>query len=219
AHHTGPHRQSGAGPRSEQRAEGQRDGGPRDERGEQQRGTGDRGERAGRAEPGDRLRHVAQRNQRAGGGERADRAREGQDPDGGARRADHRTAASRSARSLSGHWSSMSGSVSRPVAQRSSRSATAGLRARAGPWAYVPSTLPCQAPSVTPSLPMPTRTRASGAAAGPRWVRPPWFSNPVSGGRPSRGSISPTSSPTARESPRSEWASSRSSPPDRKSVV
>ena len=61
--------------------------------------------------------------------------------------------------------------------------------------------LPFQAPSVAPSLPTPAVTRASGLAPGPRWVRPPWFSKPVSVGSPSPGSVSPASSPTARDGP------------------
>ena len=102
-------------------------------------------------------------------------------------------AASLSARSRSGQVSSTGERLSAPIAQRSSRSAIAGLRASAGPCEYVPRILPCQAPSVWPSLPMPAVTRASGATSGPRWVRPPWFSKPVSGGSPSRGSMSPRS--------------------------
>ena len=43
----------------------------------------------------------------------------------------------------------------------------------------------------------------SGRAVGPRWVTPWWFSKPVSGGRPSCSSMSPSTSPTHRSpSPR-----------------
>jgi FAD/FMN-containing dehydrogenase len=88
-----------------------------------------------------------------------------------------RTAASRSARRRPGHVSSI-GSTVEPVAHVSSRSAIAGLRARAGPCIYVPRSLSCHAPSVVPSLPTPALTRASGRRPGPRCVLPPWFSKP-----------------------------------------
>src|SRR5436305_73752 len=123
-----------------------------------------------------------------------------------------RNAARRSPRSRLVQVSSSASRSSRPVAHRSSRSASAGLRESAGPCEYVPTSRPDQAPSVRPSLPIPAVTVASGRTPDPRWVRPPWFSNPVSAGTPRAGSTSPASSPTARDGPRSDRRSSSSSP-------
>ena len=98
------------------------------------------------------------------------------------------------------HWRRAAGSPNAPPAVRgaaalprrgpaaatrrplepSSRSASAGLRARQGPCMYDATMLPCTAPSI-PSpdrLPAPFVTAPSGLADEPRTVPPRWFSIP-----------------------------------------